>query len=199
MSESPTHYLWVDVETTGLDPTRDPIIEIACILTDVNLTENIHHLSTPINAGPGLIKQRLEANPFVEEMHTKNGLLSCLHTTDGMWPTVDEAEHFIIEMLQDMLLEPGKVMLAGSGVAHFDKRVLEIQMPRLTKWFHYRPMDIGNIRSFVKYTVQRPDLLPPEKESSHRAFDDILQALTEARVLAAHFGVIPIIAIDEEG
>lgn len=197
MAESPTHYLWVDLETTGLDKGRDPIIEIACILTDVNLTENIRHLSTPLNAGPGLIKQRLEANPFVRDMHTKNGLLSCLE--DGMWPTVEEAEHFIITMLDECGVKKGQVMLAGSGVAHFDKGVLEIQMPRLSSWFHYRPMDIGNIRSFVKYTMQRPDLLPPEKESNHRAFDDILTALQEARMLAERFSELKITALDEEG
>ena len=63
---------WIDLEMTGLDPTRNTIVEIATLLTDDDLTI--------IAEGPDLvIHQPPEAlavmDPFVVSMHTRSGLL----------------------------------------------------------------------------------------------------------------------------
>lgn len=196
MSRDVTHYAWIDLETTGLDRVLDPIIEIAMILTDTELNR-IRVFSSPIQTEPRILEERLMDNDYVREMHTKNGLLSCF-AEDTKWPTVKEAEERITTILAQHAT-PGEVMIAGSGVAQFDQQVIRVQMPSLSEWFAYYPMDIGVIRRFIKHTMQRPDLLLPEANSTHRALDDTQRALQEARHYASAFSEIDLRALDEEG
>lgn len=195
-SKDVTHLAWLDTETTGLDKQRDPIIEIAVILTDMDLNR-IKMYCTPIKTGKKFLDARLKDNEYVREMHTKNGLISCLES-DAEWPTLEEAESRLTSMLAQYS-NPGEVMIAGSGVAQFDQQVIRLQMPNLDAWFAYYPMDIGVIRRFIKHTLRRPDLLLPEAESPHRALEDAQRALQEARHYRDVFGEIDLRAIDEEG
>lgn len=196
MSRNVTHYAWIDIETTGLDKVHDPIIEIAMILTDTDLNR-IRAFSSPIQAEPRILEERLMHNDYVREMHTKNGLLSCF-AEDTKWPTIEEAEVRMTTILSKHA-SPDEVMIAGSGVAQFDQQVIRVQMPRLDQWFAYYPMDIGVIRRFIKHTLVRPDLLLPEADSTHRALEDAQRALLEARHYRDAFGEINLRAIDEEG
>jgi len=34
---APDHLVWIDCEMTGLDATRDALIEVACLVTDGDL------------------------------------------------------------------------------------------------------------------------------------------------------------------
>lgn len=190
-----THLAWIDAESTGLDKHRDPILEIAMIVTDMDLVTQ-KKFTTVVNPGPGLLKARLELNPYVKEMHTKNGLLEEIEAGRGC--SVNEAEARMISVLAAHAC-PGGVMIAGSGVGHYDKPMLQLQMPLLSEWFFYRPLDIGNVRSFIKYVLKRKDLLLPETESPHRALPDITQALSEARYYRDCIGEVPVKALDEEG
>lgn len=190
-----THLAFIDVETTGLDKQRDPIIEIAIVLTDMDLNR-VTVYSTPILTGKAFLESRFKDNDYVREMHTKNGLLSCLES-DTKWPTLEETEYRMTTILA-RYTEPGAVMIAGSGVAQFDQQVLRIQMPALDQWFAYYPMDVGVIRRFIKNVMRRDDLLLPEVESVHRALDDVNRALTEARHYREILGGKLIPALDEE-
>ena len=190
-----THLAWIDCETTGLDKNRDPILEVAMIVTDMELVTQ-KKFTTVVNPGPGLLQARLDVNPYVEEMHTKNGLLAEIDSGRGC--SVQQAEARMVAVLS-AITAPNQVMIAGSGVGHFDKPMLELQMPSLSQWFFYRPLDIGNVRSFIKYVLKRKDLLLPEAETAHRALPDITQALSEARYYRDCIGEVPVKALDEEG
>lgn len=62
-----TLLLWVDVETTGLDPSHGAILEIGMRWTDTRLDRLDGGFSTPVAyAGP--------VDGFIERMHGPNGL-----------------------------------------------------------------------------------------------------------------------------
>ena len=70
--------VWMDLEMTGLDHTRDQIVEIATIVTDDELRI--------IAEGPDLVihadDEALGAmDPVVVEMHTKSGLLDAIRAS----------------------------------------------------------------------------------------------------------------------
>lgn len=39
VSDRATNLIWVDVETTGLDPRHDKLLEVGCVVTDADLRE----------------------------------------------------------------------------------------------------------------------------------------------------------------
>jgi len=62
--------VWIDCEMTGLDLARDALIEIACLVTDGNLTvldEGVDLvIKPPAEAVDGML-------PVVRNMHTTSG------------------------------------------------------------------------------------------------------------------------------
>ena len=65
-------YAWVDIETTGLDPNKDSLIQMALVITDTDYNE-ISHTESLIWQPDRVLK---EADPFVRKMHTTNGLFN---------------------------------------------------------------------------------------------------------------------------
>lgn len=206
-SDECTHLAWLDLETTGLDRTRDPIIEFAMIITDMDLNppDGYQPFVTAVNPGPGLLKARLDITPWALETHTENGLLRQIQS--GKCMTINECEKAAIAHLATYT-DPGKVILAGSGVANFDKPVLQLQMPNLHDWFPYYSIDIGVMRRFIKHILDKPEWIPDVDPGTHRAFDDARYALYQAHSYrdlmtnSLNYGWQrdhPIVGADEEG
>ena len=176
-SDNITHLAWIDLETTGLDHYRDPIIEIALIITDLNLDVPVpgyQPFVTAVNPGPGLLDARLEATPWAKETHSQNGLLEQISNGDCM--ETSEAERFMLAHLVTYGADQKRTALAGSGVANFDKPVLERQMPAVFQFFPYFSLDMGSVRRFIKHVVNKPELIPDQPQT-HRAFDDVRYSL----------------------
>lgn len=175
----PKFYIWCDIETTGLDPVLDPPLEIAVMVTTPDLKE-----VDPVRRFHSLLRlttwaeERINKNDYVKNMHTENGLLDELGR--GMGMSVEDVDEALCNMFDTLGDIP--VMLAGTGVAAFDMRVLEAWMPRFHGRLDYRTYDIGHMRRFLKYTVEVPETwMPPEAdESLHRARGDLLNALDQA-------------------
>jgi oligoribonuclease len=162
----------MDLEMTGLEPQRHVIVEIATLITDDHL--NI------VAEGPDLVihastEQLAEMGPFVTEMHTKSGLLPQIIASTI---TVEEAQLQTLEFLRAHISEAGSVPLCGNSIGT-DRRFLQEYMPDLEVFFHYRNVDVSTIKELAKRW--KPDVLAsmPEKESAHRALDDIRESINE--------------------
>ena len=162
----------MDLEMTGLEPQRHVIVEIATLITDDHL--NI------VAEGPDLVihastEQLAEMGPFVTEMHTKSGLLPQIIASTI---TVEEAQLQTLEFLREHISEAGSVPLCGNSIGT-DRRFLQEYMPDLEVFFHYRNVDVSTIKELARRW--KPDVLEsmPEKESAHRALDDIRESINE--------------------
>src|SRR5579859_2017187 len=158
---------WLDIETTGLDPDKDKILEVGLVITDEKLQPGIEWSSLIAST-----QETLDGlGDFVREMHTKNGLIEDLKR--GPVRTLAMAEENAINTLEVLFGFEGsqeKVPLCGSTIG-FDRSFLRVHMPRLDKYFHYRSIDVSSIRELTKYWY--PELPEPPKSEAHRSIQDI--------------------------
>lgn len=133
--------VWLDLEMTGLVAERCVILEIGLVLTGPDLV--------PLERYEAAIWQPEEAlsrmEPVVQRMHTDNGLLSRVRASNV---STREAERAAVAALARHLA-PGRGMLAGNSI-HTDRRFLEVHMPMLDRYLHYRMVDVSSLRVLTR-------------------------------------------------
>ena len=164
---------WLDLETTGLDPIRDSILEVAILEADLRDPFSTH-LSVrqwilPLPVGTVL-------SPFIQEMHTKNGLLSECGGVQHQDNTVEKVESYLLNMVPWVEASEDRPTLAGSSV-HFDHGFLKVHMPELAKRFMHRYYDVSAIKLFCRSLGM--ERVP--KAEAHRAADDVLESIQHAQ------------------
>jgi oligoribonuclease len=172
--------VWLDMEMTGLDPSKERIIEVAAIITDGNLTE--------LATGPDLvIRQPDEVLAAMDDWnrthHTASGLVERVKAstvTDG------DAEAQLLAFIAAHV--PGhkdRPVLAGNSI-HQDRRFIRRYMPRLDARLHYRMVDVSTIKELARRWYPQALLKQPQKKDTHRALDDIRESIDELRFYRAH-------------
>ncbi len=161
--------VWIDLEMTGLDPSVDVIVEIACIVTDADLN--------PLGECNHVVWQPDEAlarmTPFVRDMHTKNGLLDRVRESKT---DLAGAEREVLKLVSEHCAL-GKGVLAGNSI-HMDRLFLRAYMPQLEGFLHYRQVDVSSIK--VLASSWYPDLGKFTKEAKdHTALSDIRRSIQE--------------------
>jgi oligoribonuclease len=184
MSQHPTRMIWIDLETTGLDPERDRILEVAVILTTLDRPFEIDHTYSPI-VRLSQFFDTAALHPVVQHMHTANKLFKeCT-----LSPTAKDLERIELELL-DIIPPIGKYeelpVLAGSTV-HFDHAFNRRWMPRVNERLSHRHYDVSAIKLFCR-SLGMPKL---PKSETHRAYADIVESRVHAEAciawLAEHF------------
>ena len=167
---------------TGLDVTRDALIEVAVVITDADLNivdPGIDVLITPpAEALEGM-------NDFVRQMHTSSGLLEELPSGT----TMEDAQQQVLDYIRRFVPTPKKALLAGNSVGT-DKMFLEANMPLVIDHLHYRLVDVSSIKELAKRWYRKAFEEAPVKHGGHRALADILESIQELeyyrRVLFPH-------------
>ena len=167
---------------TGLDVTRDALIEVAVVITDADLNivdPGIDVLITPpAEALEGM-------NDFVRQMHTSSGLLDELPSGT----TMEDAQQQVLDYIRRFDPIPKKALLAGNSVGT-DKMFLEVNMPLVIDHLHYRLVDVSSIKELAKRWYRKAFEEAPVKHGGHRALADILESIQELeyyrRVLFPH-------------
>lgn len=186
---------WIDLETNAGDPQQ--ILEFAMVVTDAFSPwaelADFESVVQPVTADA-----LVGMPPVVEKMHTDNGLLAAIEAGEGIDLTLTD------EMAAQMLGaigEPHEFLIAGSGVAHFDRAIVRASMPKLNKFLQYPALDVGVIRRALRF-AGRDDLStkPPSSDSSprqdipHRAMADIRDHMAEWQLYAHLLGTIDALA-----
>jgi oligoribonuclease len=163
---------WIDLEMTGLDPSRHTIVEIACLITDDDLTITAEGPELIVHATP---EQLSEMDDFVTAMHTRSGLLRNSETSTL---TLEEAGIQTLEFLKLHIPEPATVPLAGNSIGT-DRRFLATQLPEIEDYLHYRSVDVSTIKELCRRW--HPDIYKaaPVKKGGHRALQDIRESVAE--------------------
>lgn len=166
---------WLELETTGSDVELDYIMEIGAVMTDFDFEELGETPYSEVIGLPNVGFERVNNNPVVKKMHTENGLLEeCKKSLP-----FDFDDHFKNWMRS--LVPQGKVILAGSGVSHFDRKFITRYMWQTDRLLTYPMLDIGVVRRYLRYIGILPENEKWWEPKSHRALDDIRQHLGEAR------------------
>lgn len=174
--------VWIDLETTGLDPVEGDVLEIAIILTDDKLNE-LAVFESLVVPGDGVKAALYLMNDFVLNMHTENGLIEELHETEkrGDCKHSDVNSQVLRFFIDNGLVgsNPAKPYLAGSTIS-FDRKWMDVHFPRIDEVIHYRNLDVTALK--ITRELFRPDLpKAPKKEGTHRALADIRNSIQELR------------------
>ncbi len=177
MKPEDSHLVWLDLEMTGLEPSRDRIIEIATLVTDTHLEV--------LAEGPVIAIHQPEAvlaamDAWNQEHHGASGLLERVRASDR-----DEglAELETLDFLASWV-PAGKSPLCGNSICQ-DRRFLAGSMPKLEAWFHYRNLDVSSIKILAqRWAPAVADSF--KKQSAHRALDDIRESIAELRHYREH-------------
>jgi oligoribonuclease len=181
--------IWIDMEMTGLDPERDRVLEIAVILTDGSLSQEEEGPDLVVHQDAAVLRAMDEWNT---EHHGASGLVDRVlasHLNEK------DAEGEVLAWLQERCGQ-NQVPLAGNSV-HQDRAFLRRWMPRLHNFLHYRNVDVSTLKELLRRWA--PDVVAqaPEKQSSHRALDDIRESIAELRYYRTH--LLPDFEPAEEG
>jgi oligoribonuclease len=172
----PSHdrLVWIDCEMTGLDNSRDQLVEIAVIVTDAELNELDEGVNIIICPPDLSILEGMD--PIVQEMHTSSGLLELI--PGGV--SLAEAEAQILGYVREHVPEARKAPLAGSSV-YVDRGFLARDMPELDAHLHYRLVDVSSVKELARRWYPRTYFASPEKKGNHRALGDIRDSIAELR------------------
>ena len=171
--------VWIDLEMTGLDIERDVIVEIACIVTDVELET--------LDDGEQLVVHQDDdtlaaMDDFVRTMHRKSGLLPEITAATT---SVEAAEQQVLAYVRKHVPAAGVAPLCGNSIG-MDRRFLARYMPELDNYLHYRSVDVSSLKELCRRWYPAVYRKRPSKSEQHRALDDIRESIQELRYYREH-------------
>jgi oligoribonuclease len=166
--------VWMDLEMTGLDPSRDRIVEIATLVTDDELAVVAEGPDLVVHQPPELLAGMVDV---VREMHTRSGLLPEIEASTL---TLEEAGAQTLAFIREHVPDPRTVPLCGNSIGT-DRRFLAAQLPEIEEHLHYRSVDVSSIKELARRWYPKILLAAPRKAGSHRALGDIQESIEELR------------------
>ncbi|KAM7191984.1 oligoribonuclease [Rhypophila sp. PSN 637] len=169
-------FVWIDCEMTGLNTDTDVIIEIFCLVTD-------NQLNLLDETGWGTVvhqtKERMDAmDEWCTRVHGDSGLTAAVIESTV---TPDQAADELLAYVTKWAPKARSALLAGNSV-HADLAFLRKEpYKKVIDHLHYRILDLSSIKEATR--SWRPDLAvaAPLKKGLHKARDDILESIEEAR------------------
>jgi len=172
MSQDPSRLIWIDMEMTGLKPEVDRIIEVALVITDVNLVRVseapvwVVHQSDEVLEG---------MDAWNKSTHARSGLIDKVKAS-LLDDTTVEAQ--ALDFLRQHV--PAKVSpMCGNSICQ-DRRFLARWMPTLEDYFMYRNLDVSTLKELARRW--KPELMKGiPKEGKHEALADVYESIGELK------------------
>jgi len=164
--------VWVDLEMTGLDPSRHVIVEVAALVTDAELNIIDDGVDLVVHATDA---ELAEMDDFVTQMHSDNGLLDDIKASTV---SLAEAEDAVLGLVEKHCDPAHPAPLAGNSIAT-DRTFIRAQMPRLDAALHYRMIDVSTVKELSRRWFPKAYFNQPQKGMAHRALADIVESIRE--------------------
>ncbi|KZL63567.1 phosphoglucomutase phosphomannomutase, partial [Colletotrichum incanum] len=169
--------VWVDCEMTGLDPDKEEIIEIFCIITTGNL-----EVIDP--EGWGCVVHQTEErmaqmDAWCTRTHRDSGLTAAVIKSTT---TPEQAADRLLAYIIKHIPEPKTALLAGNSV-HADRSFLNKPPYRkVIDHLHHRILDVSSLKEAARRWCP-PQVVDgaPVKQGLHQAKEDILESIDEAK------------------
>ena len=164
---------WLDLEMTGLDVENCVIIEVAVIVTDLELN--------PLEEYTRVVQQPQAVLDTMDEWCVKTHGESGLTAEVPTGTPLDQVEAALLALLDRHFGAEERVVLCGNSI-HQDRRFVERYMPRLAARLHYRMVDVSSFKEVFRsrYGVQW------EKANNHRALQDTRESIRELAEYLRH-------------
>lgn len=163
--------IWIDLEMTGLEISRDTILEIAVVITD----EQLNIVATGPNIAIKHEQSVLDAmDNWCKKTHTKSGLVNAVQQSTY---TLQQAEQQTIEFVARYCKKSSGI-LCGNSIWQ-DRVFLTKYMPTLLSYMHYKMIDVSSVQQLIKCWYKGNAAVEFKKSDAHRAMPDILESIAE--------------------
>ncbi|KAI1346813.1 ribonuclease H-like domain-containing protein [Xylaria sp. FL0043] len=169
--------VWIDCEMTGLDPDREEIIEIFCIITTGTL-------EVVDEEGWGTVvhqdKERMDKmDEWCTRVHGQSGLTASVIASEV---TAEKAADELLAYIKTHVPERRVALLAGNSV-HADRAFLSREpYKKVIDHLHHRILDVSTIKEAARrWCPPEVNRDTPKKQGLHQAKEDILESIAEAR------------------
>lgn len=169
-------FLFVDLETTGLDENTCTIIEVAAVVTD-NKLRVLEEFSTPVQCPKANL---LAMDEWCRTTHTQSRLLEDIEE-HGMHLEDVEIE---LQKLKRRHFPVNKAEICGSSV-HIDKRFIDKHMPRFSKELSHRIIDVSSFMLALNKYHSTP--INRTATAAHRALSDIKGSISYLKAYLERF------------
>jgi oligoribonuclease len=170
--------VWIDLEMTGLDPTRCCIIEIATLVTDAELGLVAEGPQVAIRTSE---EELTTLSDWSRDTFAKSGLLDRCRTSPV---SRTEAEDRTLAFLAQHVL-PGTAPLCGNSIWN-DRQFLWHGMRKLHAFVTHRNVDVSSFKEVLRRWHPK-DWAPPAKKNLHDALADIRESIEELRYYRERF------------
>lgn len=156
---------WLDMEMSGLDVSKERILETAVIVTDLKFNV-LRTYDTAVFQAPELLEAM---DPWCKDHHGKSGLVKRVETgiSEG------DLDHELCAIAKTFIPK-GKIVLCGNSIGQ-DRKFIEKYLPKFTEKLHYRMLDVSSIKLIFENMFS----IKFKKENKHRALDDIRESIAE--------------------
>lgn len=179
-------FLFIDIETTGLDAGHEHMLEFGAMLTDVNLRV-LDTFSDTVWSDPTALRvNQLDRNAmlgsedakFIMNMHAANGLLK---EAELYGHHHEHVEMLFLEWMAKHDLGIGDPV-CGSSV-HFDRTFMDRFMHEANVKLSYRNIDVSTLKElYVRWGIaDGTELMKPVGRKQHRVMPDLEDSIEELK------------------
>ena len=170
LPKSERNLVWLDCEMSGLDPSKERLLEMAVIVTGPHLEPRVEGPVFVIHQSDALLAQM---DAWNKGTHGKSGLIDKVRASTV---TEAQAEQQMLDFVAQYVPKNASP-LCGNTIGQ-DRRFLVSYMPRLEAFFHYRNLDVSTLKELAKRW--RPDLHAAfKKQQKHTALADVHESIDE--------------------
>ncbi len=158
---------WLDMEMTGLHEKTCKILEVAAVITNLNLEP--HEEYHQVVFQPQEVLESMDN--WCIQTHRASGLSK---EVVGGVPLI-KVENGLIDLGQKHFGDQ-RIVLCGNSISQ-DRKFIDEHMPNFSKFLHYRLIDVSSFKEIFRNKYQ----ITFQKKDSHRARSDIYESIAELK------------------